>query len=356
MKSREENHFVIGVMSGTSLDGVDLCYVRFSKTNISDFSILHATTIPYSKERKKTLQDAYFENTDTLNALDTSYGKWLGKIIESFVQKNGIQKVDFIASHGHTVHHRPEERYTRQIGCGKSISKTTGIATVCDFRTQDVQLGGQGAPLVPIGDQLLFSEYDACLNLGGFANISMHDKGKRIAYDICPVNVMLNYWAQQLGAPYDKNGQMAQKGVISKSLLKILESLPFYSEKPPKSLGIEFVETTVMPIVKNKTLSPQDCLSTWVAHCAIRISAELPSDKNQRTLVTGGGAFNAFLIEQLQGKTTSQLVIPNPLLVNYKEALIFALLGLLKITGKDNCLASVTGASRNHSSGKIFIP
>ncbi|MDG1760676.1 MAG: anhydro-N-acetylmuramic acid kinase [Flavobacteriaceae bacterium] len=351
----EENRFVIGVMSGTSLDGVDLCYVRFSKSNISDFSILQATTIPYSKERKKALQDAFFANTEALNALDTSYGKWLGEMIVSFIQKNGIQKVDCIASHGHTVHHRPEEGYTLQIGCGESISKTTGITTVCDFRTQDVQLGGQGAPLVPIGDQLLFSEYDACLNLGGFANISMQVNGKRIAYDICPVNVMLNRWAQQLGALYDKNGQMARKGVMSSDLLKSLESIQFYSEEPPKSLGIEFVENTVMPIINNKTLSPHDLLSTWIEHCALRISAELPAHKSHRTLITGGGAFNTYLIERLKEKTTHQLFIPNALLVNYKEALIFALLGLLKITGKDNCLASVTGAEKDHSSGKIYI-
>lgn len=352
----EENYYVIGVMSGTSLDGVDLCYVRFSKENIANFSILKTQTIPYSKQRKKTLQHAFFANASDLQSLDKSYGEWLGKCTQTFIKNNQIKKLDLIASHGHTIHHRPEKGYTLQIGSGAAISKITGTTTVCDFRSQDVQLGGQGAPLVPIGDELLFKDYDACLNLGGFANISTKSNDQRIAFDICPINVMLNTWAEQLGKAYDKNGEMARQGAINPSLLADLNALSFYKKKPPKSLGVEIIDSIIQPVLKKHPLSTYDYLRTWIAHSTDQISACLPSSKKHRTLITGGGTFNDFLIEKLNEKTTSQLIVPDPLLVDYKEALIFALLGILKIQGKTNCLASVTGAKKDHSSGEIFIP
>ncbi|NEW80658.1 MAG: anhydro-N-acetylmuramic acid kinase, partial [Gelidibacter sp.] len=261
---------------------------------------------------------------------------------------------DFIASHGHTIFHNPEKHYTLQIGNGPQITSITGIKTICNFRVQDVALGGQGAPLVPVGDELLFSEYDYCLNLGGFSNISFRKNHQRIAFDICPVNIVLNHYVAALNLEYDDRGTMASEGNIENNLLRELNSLAFYNDAKPKSLGYEFVVATIFPIIDKYNLSLKNILSTFVEHIAIQISKKIDSDSGKTMLVTGGGAFNTFLIERLQSHTKTQLIIPQETIINYKEALVFALLGFLKDENKINCLKSVTGASKDHSSGIIF--
>lgn len=346
--------YIIGVMSGTSLDGIDIAYVKFNQTKAYNFQILNAMTIPYGKEWKLVLKDGFHFSGEKLVKLDADYGIYLGETILKFIQENNIEKVDLIASHGHTIFHNPAENYTFQIGNGPQITAITGIKTICDFRVQDVALGGQGAPLVPVGDELLFSEYDYCLNLGGFSNISFKKNNQRIAFDICPVNIVLNHYVANINMEYDDKGAMASAGNIEINLLNELNSLPFYDDAKPKSLGYEFVSATIFPIIDRYNLSIKDILRTFVEHIAQQISKKIASDSEKTILVTGGGTFNTFLLERIRSHTKTPLIIPEETIINYKEALVFALLGFLKEEGKTNCLKSVTGASKDHSGGVVY--
>lgn len=344
--------YAIGLMSGTSLDGLDIVYVKFQKSDYANFEILLAETISYSDIWKKRLQNAINLDKNGTYVLHNEYGVFLGIKTKEFISKNNIQKLDFIASHGHTVFHQPEKGITLQVGDGEEILKATNCTVVADFRTQDVQLGGQGAPLVPIGDRLLFSGYQACVNLGGFANISYERNDLRIAFDICPVNIVMNYYSNKMGLEYDDKGALASKGTIHQGLLKELNSLTFYSKKPPKSLGLEWVQQYVFPLVDKYKLDSHNILRTFLEHVAHQISQIIqPFDT---ILFTGGGVYNDFLIKRIEDIGKNNIIIPADDIINYKEALIFALLGLLKLEGQVNCLSSVTGAQKNHSSGKIF--
>lgn len=347
---------IIGLMSGTSLDGVDIAYCHFTFENEKwNYKIISAETFGYDENWKKKLSDAINYSDQKLVELNKEYGLFLGKLAASFISKNKFP-VDFVSSHGHTIFHQPEKKLTLQIGNGVEIAAACGVPVVCDFRSADVALGGQGAPLVPIGDKLLFSGYEFCLNLGGFANISFDRNDKRIAFDICPVNIILNRYANILGKPYDENGMIASGGVINKVLFSDLNELGFYSLYPPKSLGREWVEKNMIPLIEKNRISTEDILRTLCEHIAWQISRVLNSEKKGKVLVTGGGAYNYYLVSKLQALTSSQLLIPDKLTIEYKEALIFAFLGLLRMNGQNNCLASVTGASRDHSSGVIFLP
>ena len=281
-----------------------------------------------------------------------TYGIYLGSLINSFIETHNIKNIDFIASHGHTISHRPNEGYTLQIGNGAAIAETCEKTVVCDFRSQDVAFGGQGAPLVPIGDELLFSEYDYCLNIGGFANISFKENGIRKAFDICPANIVLNHYTRQIGLEYDDQGSIAKSGKLNSELLDSLNLLPTYLHK--NSLGKEVVLKEFIPLIDSFKLPIKDVLHTYIEHFSFKIASEL--NPNSTTLITGGGAYNAFLIDHIKAQTSSQLILPNKNLIDYKEALIFGLLGLLRIEDEINCLASVTKASKNHSSGTIFTP
>jgi anhydro-N-acetylmuramic acid kinase len=345
---------VIGVMSGTSLDGVDLVYVEFDKKEVTNFKILFSSTKSYNKRWKEKLYKGILNSKEELEKLDIEYGQFLGEEILNFIQKNKIKNIDFIASHGHTILHQPEKGITLQIGDGQTISDVTDQKVVCDFRSQDVLFGGQGAPLVPIGDEFLFSEFDSCLNLGGFANVSYGEKNKRVAFDVCPVNIVLNLYVQKLGFEYDDKGIIAASGVIDSNLLRKLNELPFYVKKHPKSLGLEWVQEFVFPIIDSYELEIKDVLRTFVEHIAIQIATSLIDKKN--VLITGGGVFNTFLIDRIGFYTDTKIVIPNSKIINYKEALVFAFLGLLKVENQVNCLSSVTGAKCDHSSGVVFTP
>ena len=363
--------YSIGVMSGTSLDGVDIAYVKFENTILNGidnwkFHILFAKTYSYSDKWLNKLKDAFYYSKNDLEKIDLEYGEYLSKLINQFRKEKAITNVDFIASHGHTIHHKPNEGYTLQIGNGKIIAKNTQIKTIYDFRTQDVNLGGQGAPLVPIGDKLLFSDYKYCLNLGGFANISFNkikdktleiiDKTlevNRIAYDICAVNTVMNHYVNKLGFEYDDKGNIAKSGKINKDLLNKLNALEFFKMDYPKSLGIEYVNDKLFPLIDSFKLDIKDILRTYIEHIAIQIINNLIDTGN--LLITGGGTFNTFLIDRIKELSSNDIVIPNEKVIDYKEALIFAFLGLLKLENKVNCLKSVTGASKNHSSGEIAI-
>ena len=348
---------VIGLMSGTSLDGLDIAFMTFGlKNNVWGFKILNSTTVNYSQEWHTFLKTAHTLSKQNLQKLDSKYGNWLGEQVHVFITENNIKNVDLICSHGHTVHHQPEIKRTVQIGNGPELHKKTGLPVVCDFRVQDVLLGGQGAPLVPIGDELLFNEYGACINLGGFANISLNT-GKRIAFDICPVNIVMNEICKKLGVDFDANGMIARNGKINQTLLNELNNLPFYAQDAPKSLGREWVDSYIFPLFTNK-FSPEDLLRTFVEHIATQIANVLQPKPsiNKAILLTGGGTFNDFLIERIVAKTSSAyaFVIPDEEIINYKEALIFGFLGVLRWTNQPNCLSSVTGASSDHSSGRIY--
>ena len=343
--------YVIGLMSGTSLDGLDMAYVKFNTENLSDFTIIKGETIPYSKYWFDQLKASFKMSADQLMYLDAAYGQFLGNQVNAFMKRHKIEKVDLIASHGQTVFHRPELGYTTQIGSGAHINAITGIKTICDFRRQDVALGGQGAPLVPIGDRLLFSTYDDCINIGGFANISFEKDRQRLAFDICPANIVLNHYINKIGLNYDNKGQMAATGKIDLKLLRKLNELPEYEENQPKSFGWEMVVNKIIPLIDRQALKLADILKTYVEHIATQIGRHT---HNGKILITGGGAFNDYLIKRIKAHTSGKVIIPDPMLINYKEALIFALLGLLKDMGQVNILASVTGCKQDHSSGVIF--
>jgi len=347
---------VIGVMSGTSLDGVDLVCVTFSFDIVWSFKIHNTETISYEKywyDILERLVDFYFEE---LKNIDEDYTSYLGSLIKNFINKFDIKDIDAICSHGHTALHQPENKLTYQIGNLPNIADFLNQKVVCDFRVQDVKLGGQGAPLVPIGDKLLFPQYDFCLNLGGFANVSTEVDNIRIAYDICPVNIVLNYYVKQLGLDFDDEGKIASTGKVNDELLIKLNALEFYKQAFPKSLGIEWVKDNIFPLIDSFNLSTKEILRTYVQHIAIQISQEIKTKNDGRVLVTGGGVFNLFLMEQIQTYTNSEIVIPSKEIIEYKEALIFGFLGVLKLRNEVNCLSSVTGATKDHSTGNVFHP
>ncbi len=349
-----ELYHVIGVMSGTSLDGIDLAYVQLEKKKKWHYRFLNVETIAYSPIWKKHLEKAILLPDEELKHLNTNYTEFLGGIILDFIHKNQIKELDAVCSHGHTVRHEPKKGITLQIGNLPLLAEIVGKTLVCDFRKQDVLMGGQGAPLVPIGDKLLFPEYDFCVNLGGFANSSTEISGKRIAYDICPLNTVLNFYAQKLGFEYDASGNLAASGKIEENLFRQLNALSFYGKPPPKSLGIEWVNAEIFPLLKKTNLPPKNILATYTAHCAIQIANAIGNSQNKAALFTGGGTYNNFLLKSIQNHTKTRVIIPEKNGIEYKEALIFGLLGVLKLRNENNVLSSVTGSSHDHSSGTIF--
>ncbi|RTY84273.1 anhydro-N-acetylmuramic acid kinase [Flavobacterium sp. LS1P28] len=353
----KEKYTIIGVMSGTSLDGVDLAYIVFTvKNNEWDFQILESETVPYSIDWLNKLKIAVGFSETALEKLNQDYTQLLAAIISDFIEKHEIKNLDAVCSHGHTILHQPQNGFTLQIGNLPEIAPLISQTVVCDFRIQDVQLGGQGAPLVPIGDRILFSEYEYCMNLGGFSNVSFEQNNKRIAFDISPVNTVLNFYANKLGLDYDDKGSISKTGICNKDLVQELNALDFYQKKHPKSLGFEFVKETVLPIIESYSISIKDKLHTFTEHVALQIAVALPNKKGS-LFITGGGAYNDFLMERIQCHLPEmKIIIPSTKILEFKEALIFALLGVLKLRGEINVLSSVTGAKSDHSSGIIYSP
>ncbi len=354
-----DTYNVIGIMSGTSLDGLDICYCSFflSKNNKWNFNINYATTVSYSSFLTAKLSNAKVLNGLDLMFLHNDLGNFIGKEINKFIKLHHINKkeINFVASHGHTVFHQPQKHLTTQIGNGANITAITQLPVVCDFRSTDVALGGQGAPLVPIGDKLLFSEYDYCINLGGIANVSYQKNKERIAFDVCPVNIVLNKLAQNLGFNYDEEGKIAVSGAIDIELLNQLNKVDYYKQSYPKSLGIEEITKHFFPILDNNKIATEDKLATFVAHISLKISNVITTKKNN-ILFTGGGTFNTFLMQQIQANTNNKIIIPTKEIINFKEALIFAFLGVLRWRKEANCLQSVTGAKQNNIGGGIYYP
>ncbi len=350
-------YHVLGVMSGTSLDGIDLAHLKLIYENAKwNYAIVDTETCPYPSKWQHTLAEADQYTTEELTLLNKTYTHYLAQIIQAFIKQHALHNLNAICSHGHTILHQPQNHYTLQIGNLPLLAQLLKHTVICDFRVQDVALGGQGAPLVPIGDALLFSDYEACINLGGFANISLKQNNARIAYDICAVNTVLNRYAQKCGKEYDAEGKLAAIGKIDTALLKQLNQLGYYTQKPPKSLGIEWVKAVVLPLLEKTNSAPQTILATYTLHIAKKIAEALRTCTKGKALLTGGGAYNQFLVDCIQKQTRCKIVVPNRNLVDYKEALIFGLLGVLRMRNEINVLHQVTGASKDHCAGFIYQP
>ncbi len=348
----EKKYTGIGAMSGTSLDGLDIAVCEFTECNTHfHYKILHAITIPYDTLWTKRLENAHRLSGLELIQTHKEYGFFIGEHIATFINDKNVFP-DFIASHGHTIFHNPAKNLTFQLGDGASIAASANTDTISDFRSLDVALNGQGAPLVPIGDQMLFHEYDYCLNLGGFANISFQNGDRRIAFDICPVNKSIHHISNKLGKIMDENGEIARQGETNNALFEILNNLEYYNIPPPKSLGREWLEENVIPALDNSGISLQDQMRTLYEHIVFQISRVFPP--NKKMLITGGGAKNTFLTALLQKNTNGEIYIPDARVVDYKEALIFAFLGLMRIKNKPNCLSSVTGSRKDNIGGTIY--
>ncbi|MEM9647006.1 MAG: anhydro-N-acetylmuramic acid kinase [Bacteroidota bacterium] len=352
---------VLGMMSGTSLDGLDLalCHLWQSEGQWQ-FSIEATREISYEKTLWEQLKNAIHISEEKHDQLHLDYGLWLGQQAKKFIEDEQLE-VDFISSHGHTSHHRPEDGFTFQLGDGQQLANSSSIQVVCDFRTTDVSLGGQGAPLVPIGDQLLFHEYDFCLNLGGISNMSFEKDGKRIAYDIGLANMPLNFITRKMGLEYDDNGKMARSGQLDNVLLAKLNALEYYRLPYPKSTGYEWFTWEIVPLIQNSNISNEDLLHTFIHHNCKQIAVQVKKYRTaepQKLFATGGGALNQFFMDTLQAALGSQIevVVPNKELIAYKEALVFALMGVLRLQNKTNVLSSVTGAKEDSCSGVIFYP
>jgi len=361
MRNKVDIYSVIGIMSGTSLDGLDMAYCTFHKNkNNWNFKIEQTTCLAYPAVIEEKLTNCQNLSPIDLLKLNNEYGRWIGRQVNDFIDQNDLS-VDFISSHGHTVYHQPQNGLTYQIGSGQEIANISQKMVICDFRSNDVSLGGQGAPLVPIGDLLLFEQYDMCINLGGIANCSYQFNGSRIAYDIVSTNLILNYLAKNIGLQFDKDGINAKNGKLIKKLFNELNELTYYHKVWPKSLAYEDFKKDLLPIFDNyDSLPVVDLLHTAVHHISYQIGLTIEASQLSmpKILFTGGGAKNNFLIDTI-GKHVSpatKIVVPNQQLVDYKESLIFAFMGVLRHKNEVNSLSSVTGASHNSCGGVIYNP
>ncbi len=359
-------------MSGSSLDGLDIVFVELQEKSGSWQYTLHkAACYEYSREWVDKLKNATSLNTLDYLLLDTEYGHYIGEQVNRFIRENNLQfQVQLIASHGHTSFHSPSRRMTAQLGKGSAIAAATGINVVSDLRALDVALGGQGAPIVPMGEQLLLGDYLFFLNLGGIANISFNDPNRYVAYDVCPANRVLNGLASRAGQPYDDGGAMARKGQVSSSLLQTLNSLEYYRLPYPKSLSNDFGTDVVLPIIGTGDFNTETALRTYTEHISEQVAAtaaklksefslkEVAGETEYKMLVTGGGARNTFLVERLREALAPLKIaveVPDEELVDYKEAIIMALIGILRWREENNTIASVTGASRGSIGGAVWI-
>lgn len=360
-------YYVIGLMSGSSLDGLDVAYCQFDFLNDQwTHKILVAEVVPLPEKCLADLKLLPTAVAKTFCQADTGLGSFFGECVNSFMEKHALQgKVHFIASHGHTIFHFPEKKFTAQIGSGAALAAITKLPVVCDFRTTDVALGGQGTPIVPIGDKLLFTDFTFCLNIGGIANISGKSAENIVAFDVCAANQVLNHLAGLLGKEFDANGTIAQSGNVDKELLAQLNALDFYSRPYPKSLDNSFSREMVLPILALSDISTEDKLRTYTEHIAVQVGAHIKrivkaekmnADTEYKMLVTGGGAFNAFLLERINAQTKILVQVPGEELIKFKEALVIALMGVLRRRNEINVLSSVTGAIKDSIGGAVYLP
>lgn len=349
-------------MSGSSLDGLDLVYVRFKIDDLRfEYEILESDCVDYDDGLKDKLRNIANGTAFELAQLHMELGRYFGKLTRIFMDTHGIGSVDFIASHGQTIFHQPQLGFTSQIGCGAQLAAATGSPVVCDLRSSDIAYGGQGAPIVPITERYLFPDHKLFLNIGGIANIAIHEADGRVtAYDTCAANTLLNHFARQAGMEYDAHGDLARSGSIVPELLDVLNAIPFCHQSPPKSLGTEHILRDWLPLFDPYDVSVADKLCTSVEHIAMQIRNACHHStfniQHSSLLVTGGGALNTFLIERLQAHCPVPVTVPDERTVKFKEALAMAFSGLLRWRQQPNVLASVTGATRDSIGGAVYLP
>lgn len=350
-------------MSGSSLDGLDIAFFEITDVrNDWSFEIKHHDCVPFDVEMAKALQCADKLSVPEFLKLHTSFGRWMGEQINAFIERNMLfHKVHFVASHGHTVFHDPNAQTSTQIGDGASIAAITGLTTITDLRNMDVALGGQGAPIVPIADQYFFKEYDFCLNIGGICNITIN-KEMPIAFDIAPANQILNHYAMQIEMPYDMDGALAAGGKVNATLKTQLDQLEYYKQVTPKSLSNNYTQQLIAIVDQFANISVQDILATLCSHIAaqvkLAVSPYIVGLAPTKMLVTGGGAFNKYLMAAMQAELSTlnvALEIPQNDLVNHKEALAMALIGVLRWREEVNVLSSVSGARRDSIGGAVWL-
>ena len=357
MNKQSTSYKVLGIMSGTSLDGIDLCIASYNLINQQwSYNIIAAKTLPYSNKWKQQLINCETASGEELIKLHFEYGAFLGKAAFNFINESK-ETIDFISSHGHTIFHQTENGFTFQLGHGAAIAANSKHQVISDFRSQDVALGGQGAPLVPVGDYELFSDYACCINLGGICNFSYQLNDKLLAYDIAPCNMVLNYLMKKyFSKEYDSNGDVAKTGKTNHTLLSHLNELEYYRKKPPKSLGKEWIFQQVIPLIELQNILPEDKLNTFTFHIASQLLKAIEKEQIKgKILLSGGGTKNLFLINQLK-KCGVKGFIPDEELIDFKEALIFGYLGIKRLRKEINVHKSVTASSKNTSSGSIFLP
>lgn len=349
-----QKHLVIGLMSGSSLDGLDVCLVEFAvKNNSWKFEIKASEVYDYEEDFRQQLRILPEGTAYELAQMHTEFSRKQAFYLQDFFEKHpASQQAELIVSHGQTIFHQPEKSFTTQIGCGATLAALTHKKVVCDLRTYDLALGGQGAPLVPFGEKYLFEDYSSFVNIGGICNISIHASDTIEAYDVCPGNTLLNLLAQEMNLRYDDEGQIARSGQLHEELLHALSQVSFYKKSPPKTLGTEHILQNWLPIIQKYEIPTADKMHTVVEHIAQQIVKNLPS--NQPILVTGGGAFNSYLMERMQHHSQAQVVVPAAEIVEFKEALIIAFVGLMRYLGQNNFLSSVTGADRDHMGGALY--
>lgn len=352
-------------MSGSSLDGLDIAFVELSEVaGVWTYVIKQAECREYDAHWVEALKGAVNLPARDYQLLHTAYGRYVGMEVKAFIERHALEhKVHFIASHGHTTFHMPEQHMTAQLGCGAAIAAMAGLPVISDLRAMDVALGGQGAPIVPIGEKMLLAGYDYWLNLGGIANLSSRSGDTFRAFDVCPANRVLDALAAALGKNYDENGALAAGGVLDNTLLQELNSQPYYTQPYPKSLANDFGTDVLLPLIGRHSLSVQGKLRTYVAHIAAQITAAaqtiaVEKEGEKKLLVTGGGAFNTFLVQCISEQLAPlgiSVVVPDAQTAAYKEALVMALIGALRWRQQPNVLASVTGASRDSVNGTLWL-
>lgn len=341
-------------MSGSSLDGLDIAYVQFKYINNKwTFQLLASECIEYPPVLLHKLKIAKQLSIEEFYKIHTQLGHYFGNAVKNFCSSKNIKQIDLVASHGHTIFHDPENMVTCQIGCGAAIAASSGIVTISDLRAIDIAYRGQGAPIVPIGDRLLFSDYDAWLNIGGIANITIKKDDQFIAYDIASANQVINYYASQLGKKYDEDGHIALNNKSHTDIIEQLNRLEFYQKQAPKSLDNSH-SNEVYAILDQFKISTEEKIATYTEHLAQQIASQTKHSK--KLLATGGGVHNKNLIMRIQNHTDCQIIVPETAVVDYKEAIVMAFIGVLRIEKQINVLSSVTGAIKDSIGGAIYIP
>ncbi len=362
-----EKYRAIGLMSGSSLDGLDIAYCEFALDNNHwSFKILKTDMIPYPDEWIQEFKRLPISNAKTLWEVHAGLGNYFGEQVAAFIKKNSLKdKVDFVSSHGHTIFHFPEKRFTTQIGDGAAIAARTNVPVICDFRSADIADGGQGTPIVPIGDKLLFTHFRFCLNIGGIANISCKTAHSIVAFDICPANQIINMLANRMGHEFDEDGNIARASKLNEDLLERLNKIEYYAQPYPKSLDNSFSREVILPVLEEFPISIEDKLRTYTEHIAVQMAKhiqmiakkeKLEFDSKDKFLATGGGAFNKFLIERIQAQTKIPVEVPGDETVKFKEALVIAFMGVLRMRNEVNVLKSVTGATKDSIGGAVYRP